>query len=444
MKSLRRRTSVFGAAALVATVALSACSSSSTANSGSGSGSGSASAGRTTITVWDQVTGDASTKSLNSLVASFNASQSMYTVNTQFAASSDQFPAKLVNALKNGTAPNMVLSDSLPQSLPQYVQTGKIVALDTLLASGSAITKASFSAGFLSTGTVNGKVYSLPTDGGDYGLVYNKDMFAAAGITTPPTTWAEVEADAKKLTTNGRYGIYLPIGTGEWPVFTWESMLWSAGGKLLNSDNSKVAFSSPEGVKALTTWSDLIKNKLAYPSSLSSSSDGQGIASLEAKKVAMVITGAYNLPTLDTALGASSVGTAKLPQLTTPGMNLGTDNSYIISGTAAQEAASWAFLQYWLKPATQATWDIASGYLPTNTATATNAAFKTYLASNPRLQPFVDELAYAKARPSILAYDGVSAALSTQIERALLQQTTPADALATAATAAQKALDSSK
>lgn len=443
MKSGRRKTTTFGAAALVVAVTLSACNSSSTPAS-SGSGSGSASVGRTTITVWDQVTGDASIKSLNSLVASFNASQSMYTVKTQFAASSDQFPAKMANALKNGTAPNMVLSDGRPQSLPQYVQTGKIVALDDLLASGTAITKASFSPGFLSTGTVNGKIYSLPTDGGDFGLVYNKDMFAAAGITTPPATWAELEADAKKLTTNGRYGIYLPIGTGEWPAFTWEAMLWSAGGELLSSDNSKVAFSSPEGVKALTTWSDLIKNKLAYPSSLSTTSDNQGIASLEAKKVAMMITGAYNLPTLDAALGASSVGTAKLPQLTTPGMNLGTDNSYIIKGTAAQEAASWAFLQYWLKPATQAAWDIASGYLPTNMATSSDATFKKYLAANPRFQPFVDELAYAKARPSILAYDGISAALSTQIERALLQQTTPTDALAAAATAAQKALDSNK
>lgn len=435
MHHIRMKTLAASALAAVTALTLAACSSGSVSgNTGSDSG------GRTTITVWHQVTGDA-TKTLNTLVSKYNSSQSKYTVKTQFAATSDQFPAKLLNSLKNGTAPNMVLSDSLPQSISQYVQTGKIVALDDKLSSGD-ITKSSFTDGMLATGTVDGKVYSLPTDGGDYGLVYNKQMFKDAGISSAPTTWAEVEADAKKLTKNGRYGIYLPIGTGEWPVFTWESMLWGAGGELLNSDNTKVAFNSAEGVTALSTWTNLVKNKLAYPSSLATASDGQGISSLSAKKVAMVITGAYNLNTLDGVLGKDNVGTAKLPTLSTPAMNTGTDNSYIIKGSSAQEAGSWDFLKYWLSPTAQSTWDIATGYLPTNKATISSTAYTEYLASNPRLQPFVDELAYAKARPSILAYDGVSAALSTQIEKAMLQQISPSAALAAAETDAQKALDS--
>jgi multiple sugar transport system substrate-binding protein len=335
----------------------------------------------------------------------------------------------------------MVLGDSTPQSLSEIVKTGKVVGLDSLLsAPGSSLSKSSFTPGMLSTGTIDGKVYSLPTDGGDYGLVYNKQMFAAAGISAAPTTWAQVAADAAKLTKKGTYGIYLPIGNGEWTVFTWESMLWSAGGQLLNPADNTVEFDSPAGVKALTTWTSLLKNKLAYPQSLASPSDGQGISSLSARKVAMVITGAYNLGTLDTALGKDNVGTAPLPALSEPAMNLGTDNSYILKGTAAQEAGSWAFLQYWLKPSTQAAWDIATGYLPTNQATATDPAFKSYLAQNPRLQPFVQELSYAKARPSILAYAAMSTALGNQLERAMLLQVSPTAALTTAAKGAQTAL----
>jgi multiple sugar transport system substrate-binding protein len=40
-----------------------------------------------------------------------------------------------------------------------------------------------------------------------YGLYYNKAEFKAAGIANPPTTWAELVADGKKLTKNGHYGI---------------------------------------------------------------------------------------------------------------------------------------------------------------------------------------------------------------------------------------------
>lgn len=53
---------------------------------------------------------------------------------------------------------------------------------------------------------VNGKTYRLPLNSTTYGLIYNKDMFKAAGIVdkngepTPPKTWDEVIEYAKKLT----------------------------------------------------------------------------------------------------------------------------------------------------------------------------------------------------------------------------------------------------
>ncbi|MBK0296331.1 extracellular solute-binding protein, partial [Bacillus sp. S34] len=66
----------------------------------------------------------------------------------------------------------------------------------------------------LATGKFEGKTYTLPTDIGDYAVVYNKQMFKEAGITDTPTTWAELQADAKKLTKGTtQYGMYLPIGT---------------------------------------------------------------------------------------------------------------------------------------------------------------------------------------------------------------------------------------
>ncbi|MFB5762122.1 ABC transporter substrate-binding protein [Paenibacillus medicaginis] len=51
--------------------------------------------------------------------------------------------------------------------------------------------------------TKDDKVYGLPLDLEGFGYVYNKDLFAKAGITTLPKTYSELEAAAKKLQAAG-------------------------------------------------------------------------------------------------------------------------------------------------------------------------------------------------------------------------------------------------
>ncbi|WP_059051811.1 ABC transporter substrate-binding protein [Paenibacillus senegalimassiliensis] len=51
--------------------------------------------------------------------------------------------------------------------------------------------------------TKGDKVYGLPLDLEGFGFVYNKDLFAQAGITDPPQTYSELEEAAKKLQAAG-------------------------------------------------------------------------------------------------------------------------------------------------------------------------------------------------------------------------------------------------
>lgn len=430
----RARVGIAGATAVAVALGTAACG-------GSVTGNDSDSAGRTTITVWAGSTG--STEPLKrQLIDQFNSSQDKYKVELEVQPASTDAHAKLINAVKNKQGPNLVLDDGQPQSLGQVIAMNSVVPLDKYLdAAGSKLAKSDFTEGMLATGTFDGKVYSLPTQGGDYALIYNKKMFRQAGIDKPPATWAELQRDAKKLTKGTKqYGMYLPIGTGETGPFYWQSMLWSAGGELLNADNTKVEFNSPEGVRALTAWTDMVKHGTAYPSSLQTPSDNGNTVAMTSKRAAMAINGAYNLGVLDDALGKENVGVAPLPPLKDKAMNLGTNNSYILHGTAAQEAGAWAFLQYWLTPKVQAKWDIANGFLPTNSKTASDPSWQQYLAKNPRIKVFADELSYARSRPSIEAYAGVSAALSTELEKALLQKESPAEALKKAEAGATAAL----
>ncbi|WP_084959210.1 extracellular solute-binding protein [Thermoactinospora rubra] len=106
----------------------------------------------------------------------------------------------------------------------------------------------------------DGKVYGLPTDGYGMGLVYNKDVFAKAGLdpANPPKTWAEVQAAAKQIAALGPgyvgFGEYSGGNTGGWH-FT--ASLYARGGDILTPDGKKAAFNSPEGKAVLQNLKDM-------------------------------------------------------------------------------------------------------------------------------------------------------------------------------------------
>lgn len=438
-RSLRptRRTTLAAGLALATSLALSACGGGSvTGNSSDVASEG----GKQEVLIWSQATGDAGTK-LNEMVKAYNASQSDYTVTNQYIPA-EAFTSRLVSAVSSGQAPDLVLGDENPSALGQVIAADGVAPLTDLFGTGpNPLAKEDIPEGLLSSGTFDGTVYSLPTEGGDYALFYNKKAFADAGVSEQLETWDDVAAAAKTLTTDGTYGIYLPIGSGEWPVFTYQSMLWSAGGEFLNEDNTKVEFGSDAGVKALQTWTDMVKDGVAYPSSMADSNQNQGWPGFNAGQYDMFIGGAYNIGSVSEGIGAENVGVVPFPSLGEPAMNTGTNNSYVIKGDESSEAAAWQFLSWFMQPDQQAEWDITTGYLPTNQKTLDSDTWKQHVEENPLLQPFVDQLSYARSRPSIPQYAEVSAALSTQIEAAMLQKTSAADAIATAATDAQAALD---
>lgn len=70
---------------------------------------------------------------------------------------------------------------------------------------------------FVKSGTYDGKLYGMPDLSSARAFFYNKDLFAKAAITAPPTTWDEFETDAKKIQAlgNGNIGYAMPLGPEE-------------------------------------------------------------------------------------------------------------------------------------------------------------------------------------------------------------------------------------
>ncbi|MBE7015270.1 MAG: extracellular solute-binding protein [Ruminococcaceae bacterium] len=122
-------------------------------------------------------------------------------------------------ALANGTAPDLFTSGNISNLAPE----GKLIAIEDLPGGPELIEK--FKDDLVEfSHTYDGKTYTLPYGNTVQGLIYNKDMFKAAGIVDengeakPPVTYDEMIEVAKKLTNPDKkeYGIILPFKWSGW------------------------------------------------------------------------------------------------------------------------------------------------------------------------------------------------------------------------------------
>lgn len=94
------------------------------------------------------------------------------------------------------------------------------------------------------------RIYGVPKDKDNVCLVYNKEMFDAAGLSYPDETWTWddlVSASEKIYETTGKYGFmaYADEQLGYW------NFVYQAGGYILNEDKTAAGFTDPATVKAM-------------------------------------------------------------------------------------------------------------------------------------------------------------------------------------------------
>jgi multiple sugar transport system substrate-binding protein len=195
----------------------------------------------------------------------------------------------------------------------------------------------------------DGHYYGLPKTNYSMGLLYNKKLFTQAGLdpNSPPTTWDEVQADAKKIAAlgNGTVGFadYSASNQGGWH-FTTE--LYSQGGQMVSDDGKQAAFDSAAGKAVLTNlqqmrWRDNSmgsKQLLTIP-------DVQ--AMMGAGKLGMYLAAPDNLPTLVKQYQGSydNLGIAAMPG---SGATLLGGDGYMfnVKDTPAQIKAGVQWLQF--------------------------------------------------------------------------------------------------
>jgi sn-glycerol 3-phosphate transport system substrate-binding protein len=293
-----------------------------------------------------------------------------------------------VNALNaHSGVPNVMMFDQY--NAQSAADTKSILPVSTCLTNNKVSTKP-FTPKVLGAYKFGSSIYGMPFSASVPVMYYNKQALAQAGIKAPPTTMTALLADQKLLQkttwsdSKGKhtYTSGVSIKYDPWEVTSW---LGLDDHSVVNNNNghtkyaTSMTINTPDAKTYLTDLQQIAKNAGgANVYNPSSTSFTQAYGNLF--DVASGVSGI----TFDTtaALGEIqsylhlyknvTLGVAPLPTLTgksTGSMPPGGNGLFINSSasTAAQQSASWVFLNYLTSATVNASWDKSTGYLPIRT-----------------------------------------------------------------------------
>ncbi|MFD8720760.1 extracellular solute-binding protein [Streptomyces sp. NPDC059629] len=131
--------------------------------------------------------------------------------------------------------------------VPQYVEGGRLT--DLTLESMRDWGEDQWLPGLAEPGRDDSRQYGIPWYAANRVVIYRKDLFAKAGITSPPKTRKEWLADTEKLNSGGSQGIYL--AGQDW--YTLSGFVWDEGGDLAEQTDAgwKGTLDSPAALRGM-------------------------------------------------------------------------------------------------------------------------------------------------------------------------------------------------
>ncbi|MBE9143850.1 ABC transporter substrate-binding protein [Planktothrix mougeotii] len=373
------------------------------------------------LSLWQSVNPPPNRDVFERLVDKFNQTHTDIQIESIFIGQ-PQLP-KILTAVVGNSPPDLLVHD--PQSTGQFAELGAILPLDNWVE--NLPFKSDIVPGLFEQLSLDGHIWSSPLYTANLGIFYRPKLFQLAGITELPKTWEEFRQVAKKLTIdrNGdgrpeQYGVLLPLGKGEWTVFSWFPFLLSAGGEILT--NNQPNFINPGAIHALQFWQDLIKEGSA---TLSQPERGYEEADFISGRVAMQITGPWTYITKSNV----DYDVFPIPADLKPSTVTATGNIYVMKTTPEREKAALKFLEFVLSEEFQTEWAMGTNFLPVNLKSVESQDYQEYLKSRPWLKVFVEQMSVAGSRPIIAGYTRISDTLGSAIEATLLGQSSAESAL---------------
>ncbi|MFC1406682.1 MULTISPECIES: extracellular solute-binding protein [Streptacidiphilus] len=250
------------AAALASVLTAAACSSSSTAGSSKQATLSTDGKGKT-INVWLMQDAQKGWPGVVDAAKKQFTAETGANVNIQWQTWTN-YSTKLDTALLSGNAPDALELGN--------TQTAKYIAANSFVDLSSVKDKFDNSSSWLDSLAASGqsadhtKTYAIPYYAGARIMIYRKDLFAAAGVTTPPTTLDELTADLTKVkAANSKVpnfsALYLP-GKNWYTAVSFGAGTYGVNNVIAKSDGSKFTgtLTDPTFIQGIQTWDTLQKN----------------------------------------------------------------------------------------------------------------------------------------------------------------------------------------
>jgi N,N'-diacetylchitobiose transport system substrate-binding protein len=357
------------AAVVGATVALfaAACGSGDSSESASGN-SGNTQAKDITVWLMNGSAPDAVIKRVN---AQFNQAHPNTQVKIQIQQW-DGIQEKTTTALASNTPPDVLEIGSTLVS--KFADSG---GLEDLSSKKADLGGDTWLQGLTDAGTLDGKLFGIPYYAGDRAVLYRKDLFAKAGITTLPTDRAGFVATMAKL--QAKFGSDKQFSALYFPGQYWYAALpfvWDEGGEVAVQDNGqwKGALDSPQSQAGLSALKDMVTKYSKAPVN-GNENDNDPAVPLGEGKAGMIIDAGWKVGTVEKAhpnlkgqIGVFAVPSKNAGQ--TAPVFLGGSNLAVSAGSDAPELA-----YEWIKilAGTKAQTDLATtgGVIPNSTSLLT-------------------------------------------------------------------------
>jgi multiple sugar transport system substrate-binding protein len=326
-----------------------------------------------------------------------------------------EFQAKLAEATASGVFPDIAAVDTT--DLPRLAEGGALADVTDRFDRWDLADE--FLAPVRESVTHGGRVHGVPLRSTTTALVYNRDHFAAAGLTDPPTTWAGLRTAAKVLTTADRAGLCFGA-KGDDLTVTFLPLLWQAGGDV-------AGIGDQASLDALAHLDGLVNTDRSTPADALGWTDADARQRFAEGRCAMAVTGPDAIPALNQA--GLDWAAAPLPGGAEGGAGQLGGETWVI-GRHGHVDRAWDVLT-WLAehPDNVTEFGGGLGALPNRADTVDDLAWQW----DPNVAGFTGQLRSARTRTAYGAeYPGISRALATMATRVLTGEQPPDRATADA------------
>lgn len=316
----------------------------------------------TDITYWSGHSSGALYKAVRTEVRQFNKTHPSIHVTFKAIGASHHGLA----AFESGQAPNVGMVSGYV--VPHLAESGALVNLKSYIHGPQGLSTKQIKQWFYpviwqDTKETNGTQYVMPLEKKSLLVIYyNESLFQKAGISTPPTTWAQVGQDAAKITKLGPsyHGI---AWTPELQQYF--DMITANGGHVFTQSRNRRSYNinTPPAAATLSMMRRWIAD-----GRMITTSGYQYQLDFGTGKVGMVIDASAGYTYDKSSVGGKfTMGGIPAPKGTSGHTSQyinGTSTVMFNVGTPAQKSASWTFMKWMASPTTNVYWDEHTNYLP--------------------------------------------------------------------------------